>query len=133
METSVSASRVRHPLPSLPFPLPFHSPSFPFPSLSFLLLPPPTPFLLTKPPSLTDVIMAREVKTTHNFGEKPYLGFEHVTLVPLCRNLIDSTLLTPRERDWLNAYHAEVLEKTRSYFEEDERALRWVERETRPL
>jgi Xaa-Pro aminopeptidase len=77
--------------------------------------------------------MAREVKTTHRFGDKPYLGFEHVTLVPMCRNLIDSTLLTPRERDWLNAYHAEVLEKTRSSFAGDERALRWVERETRPI
>lgn len=77
--------------------------------------------------------MAREVQTTHRFGDKPYLGFEHVTLVPLCRNLIDTSLLTPREREWLNAYHAEVLEKTRSYFDDDERALRWVERETKPI
>jgi Xaa-Pro aminopeptidase len=77
--------------------------------------------------------MAREAKTTHRFGDKPYLGFEHVTMVPMCRNLIDATLLTPREREWLNAYHAEVLEKTRSFFDGDERTLRWVERETAPI
>lgn len=77
--------------------------------------------------------MAREAQTTHRFGDKPYLGFEHVTMVPMCRNLIDASILTPREREWLNAYHAEVLETTRSYFKEDERALRWVERETKPI
>ena len=78
-----------------------------------------------------DIIMAREVKTTHSFGEKPWLGFEHVTMVPMCRNLIAEKFLTPREVAWLNAYHAEVLEKTKGYFEGDQRTMRWLERETK--
>lgn len=77
--------------------------------------------------------MAREASTPHCFGDKPYLGFEHVTMVPMCRNLIDTSLLTPRERQWLNDYHLQVLDTTKSYFEDDERALKWVERETRPI
>lgn len=77
--------------------------------------------------------MAREVHTNHNFGEKPYLGFEHVTMVPLCRKLLDESLLTKRERDWINDYHREVKEKTKDYFKGDERSLRWLERETREL
>lgn len=100
----------------------------------------PPPFFITQltlfsfpPPLQTDIIMAREAQTNHRFGDKPYLGFEHVTMVPMCRNLIDASLLTPREREWLNVYHAQVLETTRSYFDDDERALRWVERETKPI
>ncbi len=98
-------------------------PSFPSPSPQFSQL--------TRHP--TDVIMALEVHTNHHFGEKPYLGFEHVTMVPLCRKLLDESLLTKRERDWINSYHAEIKEKTKSYFEEDERTLKWLERETEEL
>ncbi len=77
--------------------------------------------------------MVKEVKTKHRFGDKPYLGFEHVTMVPMCRKLIDEQLLTPVETKWLNDYHAEVLAKTRSYFGTDDRTMRWLLRETQPL
>ena len=78
--------------------------------------------------------MAKEVKTAHSFGEKPWLSFEHVTMVPMCRKLIDEKYLTPKEVTWLNAYHAEVLDKTKSYFEgRDERTMKWLERETRQI
>lgn len=84
--------------------------------------------------SLTDIIMVREASTPHRFGDKPYLGFEHVTMVPMCRKLIDESLITPREREWLNSYHKEVWEKTSHYFEgRDERALNWLRRETTPI
>ncbi len=39
------------------------------------------------------------------------LAFETLTFVPFDRRLILSDLLAPGERDWLNAYHAQVLEK----------------------
>lgn len=78
--------------------------------------------------------MAREVKTTHSFGEKPWLGFEHVTMVPMCRKLIEPKLLSEREKKWLNEYHTEVLEKTRGFFEgKDERTMKWLLRETQPV
>ncbi|MDO1558206.1 aminopeptidase P family protein [Brevundimonas sp. 2R-24] len=44
-------------------------------------------------------------------GERPMMGFETITFAPIDRTLIDPTLLTPEERQWLDAYHAQVLEK----------------------
>ena len=38
------------------------------------------------------------------------LGFETLTFAPIDRRPIDTALLTPSERDWLNAYHAQVRE-----------------------
>jgi Xaa-Pro aminopeptidase len=76
--------------------------------------------------------MVKEVHTTHKFGDKPYLGFEHVTLVPMCRKLVDPSLLTADEKQWLNDYHKEVFEKTKSFFEKDELTMTWLKRETQP-
>ncbi|KAL1615570.1 hypothetical protein SLS56_011777 [Neofusicoccum ribis] len=81
---------------------------------------------------IENVIMVKEVETAHKFGDKPYLGFEHVTLVPMCRKLIDEALLTPAEKQWLNEYHAEVREKTGPFFANDPVTTKWLERETQP-
>ncbi|KAK0384781.1 hypothetical protein NLU13_7259 [Sarocladium strictum] len=82
---------------------------------------------------IENIIIVKETKTKHTFGDKPYLGFEHVTMVPYCRNLIDTKLLTEPEKEWLNSYHAEVLEKTRGFFEGDKVTMAWLERETQPF
>ena len=79
---------------------------------------------------IENMIMAREAKTTHKFGDKPWIGFEHVTMVPMCRKLVDPSLLAPEEREWLNNYHKEVWEKTSGYFKNDERTTKWLKRET---
>ncbi|MEX1660535.1 aminopeptidase P family protein [Thioclava sp. 15-R06ZXC-3] len=39
------------------------------------------------------------------------LSFDTITWVPIERRLIDSGLLSPDERIWLNAYHAQVLDQ----------------------
>jgi len=77
--------------------------------------------------------MVKEVETKFKFGDKPFLGFEHVTMVPMCRKLIDATLLTKEEKAFINEYHAEVGRKTKDFFEGDERTLAWLKRETSPL
>jgi Xaa-Pro aminopeptidase len=41
-------------------------------------------------------------------GERPMMGFDPLTLVPIDRRLIDPALLTAPERAWLNAYHTRV-------------------------
>ena len=38
------------------------------------------------------------------------LSFETLSFTPIDRRLIDTALLTPAERDWLNSYHAQVRE-----------------------
>ncbi|KAL8759494.1 MAG: hypothetical protein Q9199_000715 [Rusavskia elegans] len=82
---------------------------------------------------IENMIMAQEAKTNHKFGDKPWLSFEHVTMVPMCRKLIDGKMLTPEERTWLNEYHQEVYDKTKGFFKEDERTSKWLERETRSI
>jgi len=42
-------------------------------------------------------------------GDRPMMGFETLTLVPIDRRLVDSSLLGDAETQWLNAYHARVL------------------------
>lgn len=79
---------------------------------------------------IENIIIVKEVKTKYSFGDKPFLGFEHVTMVPYCRNLIDAGLLTDAEKEWINSYNAEILEQTRGYVEGDEVALAWLKRET---
>lgn len=82
---------------------------------------------------IENIIVCKEVNTRHRFGDKPYLGFDHVTLVPMCRNLIDVSLLTSAEKEYLDTYHREVETKTKEYFRGDELTMKWLRRECRPL
>ncbi|MGP7795501.1 aminopeptidase P family protein [Sphingomonas sp. CLY1604] len=41
--------------------------------------------------------------------DRQMLGFETLTFAPIERSLIDPSLLTPAERAWTDAYHADVL------------------------
>jgi Xaa-Pro aminopeptidase len=54
-------------------------------------------------------------------------------MVPYCRRLIDHTLLTPKEKKWLNDYHTTIREKTKAFFVDDELSRKWLERETQPI
>lgn len=54
-------------------------------------------------------------------------------MVPMCKKLTDSKLLTHDEREWLNAYHAEVYTKTKHFFATDSLVIRWLQWETAPL
>ena len=81
---------------------------------------------------IENVVMVKEVETKHRFGDKPYFGFEHVTLVPMCRKMIDVSLLSHKETQWLNDYHKETLEKTGPFFKDDQRTMKWLERECAP-
>ncbi|KAL2052315.1 hypothetical protein ABVK25_007474 [Lepraria finkii] len=82
---------------------------------------------------IENIIMCKEVETEHRFGDKPYLGFEHATMVPYCRKLIDVELLTPKEREWVNEYHKEILEKTKGLVDKEKRTMKWLERECAEL
>lgn len=81
---------------------------------------------------IENIIMVKEKPTRFKYGDKPYLGFEHVTMVPMCRKLVDVGLLTDTERQYLDAYHREVLDKTQGYFDKDEKTRDWLERECAP-
>lgn len=81
---------------------------------------------------IENMIMVKEVETKHKFGDKPYLGFERVTMTPHCRKLVDASLLTEDEKTFINEYHQEVFDKTSKFFEKDSLAMTWLKRETAP-
>lgn len=82
---------------------------------------------------IENMMIVKEVKTKHTFGGKPFLGFEHVTMVPYCRNLIKNSMLNASEKEWLNSYNLEILEKTRGFFEDDPLTMAWLLRETKQI
>ncbi len=64
-------------------------------------------------------------------GDKPMLAFETLTFAPIERSLILPELLSPEERAWLDAYHAEVLAIVGPQLEGAERA--WLEAKCAPI
>jgi Xaa-Pro aminopeptidase len=64
-------------------------------------------------------------------GERPMHGFETLTLAPIDRRCIEVGLLTPEEREQLNAYHARVLEVIGPQLEGEERD--WLQEACAPL
>lgn len=61
---------------------------------------------------LENLIVVREAaKLPGGDDHRVQYDFETITFVPLDRRLILADRLSPGDRDWLNAYHAEVLEK----------------------
>jgi len=64
-------------------------------------------------------------------AERDLLGFETLTLCPIDRALVDTSLLAPAEIAWLDAYHARVREVIAPLVDGPTRA--WLEGATRPL
>jgi len=64
-------------------------------------------------------------------GERPMLGFETITLVPMDLRLVEAALLTQAERDWLNRYHERVRGEIGPLVGAKERI--WLEQATKAL
>ncbi|KAK3811248.1 MAG: Creatinase/aminopeptidase [Benniella sp.] len=82
---------------------------------------------------IENIMLVRKVETPHNFGGRGYYGFEHVTLVPIQLKMIDRSLLTHLEVEWINAYHAECLAKVSPFLPKDSPGLKWLQREAASL
>lgn len=63
--------------------------------------------------------------------DRSHLSFETLTFVPIDQRLIVPSLLSPGERDWLNAYHQTTREKLGSRV--SAKAREWLNRVTAPL
>ena len=64
-------------------------------------------------------------------ADKEVLGFETLTYVPIDKRLIDAKMLSDRELDWLNDYHAKVLALIGPQLQGEDKA--WLERQCAPL
>ncbi|HEX3164480.1 MAG TPA: aminopeptidase P family protein [Pseudolabrys sp.] len=64
-------------------------------------------------------------------AEKPLNAFETLTLAPIDRRLIETGMLSPKERAWLNSYHERVHEVLGPLIDAPTRS--WLNAATRPL
>ena len=64
-------------------------------------------------------------------AEKPLNAFETLTLAPVDRRLIETGMLSPKERAWLNSYHERVHEVLGPLVDGPTRS--WLHAATRPL
>lgn len=55
---------------------------------------------------IENVVIIVKCDTKYNFRNKGFLTFEPLTLVPIQQKMIDASLLTQKEIDWLNDYHS---------------------------
>jgi len=79
---------------------------------------------------LENLIVVEEARAIAG-GDMPMHGFETLTLAPFDRRLVDPALLDRWERDWLDAYHARVVETVGPHLDADERS--WLEKLAAPL
>jgi Xaa-Pro aminopeptidase len=75
-----------------------------------------------------NLVVVREADVS---GDVPVFEFEALTLVPFDRRLLDISLLTPQERQWIDSYHQVVAKEIAPQLGDTDRA--WLERATRPL
>jgi Xaa-Pro aminopeptidase len=62
---------------------------------------------------------------------KKLLGFENLTFVPFDKRLMDMPLLRKSEKEWINLYHNDVLEKVGSHLESS--VLEWLKKAVKPI
>ncbi|GJJ72277.1 Xaa-Pro aminopeptidase [Entomortierella parvispora] len=82
---------------------------------------------------IENVLLVQKKKTRHHFGGKDYLGFEHVTFVPIQTKMIERHLLTDAEVEWVNQYHRDCLEKVAPLLDKGSLARAWLVKETMPI
>ncbi|MCG6575412.1 aminopeptidase P family protein [Pseudomonas sp. AF32] len=74
---------------------------------------------------IENLVLNREAGSSE-FGE--FLEFETLTLCPIDTRCLEPSLLTQDEKEWLNAYHAEVQRRLSPLLEGD--ALQWLNTRT---
>lgn len=61
-------------------------------------------------------------------SEKKFLKFAKLTMIPIQKNLIVTSLMSEKDLDWLDAYHEEVFAKVSPLLDEGSPAMKWLEK-----
>ncbi|CAK8544660.1 unnamed protein product [Lathyrus sativus] len=80
---------------------------------------------------IENLLYVRNVETPNRFGGVQYLGFGKLTYVPIQIKLVDVSLLSATEIDWLDNYHSIVWEKVSPLL--DGSARQWLWNNTQPI
>ena len=77
----------------------------------------------------TENLIAVEKWETTDFG--PFFRFKTLTMFPYDGKLIDLSLMTPEEINWVNDYHKKVYARLSPLLDEEEKA--WLKEKTSPI
>ena len=77
---------------------------------------------------IENLLLTIEAKTT-DFGD--FYAFETLTLCPIDTRLIDFSLLSPEETDWLNAYHQKVYDQLSPLLSKEE--AEWLKKQMKKV
>ncbi|KAK7198664.1 aminopeptidase P1 [Novymonas esmeraldas] len=75
------------------------------------------------------------VERPTKYSAAGFYGMSHLTMVPLCRDLIDVHLLTAAERAWVDAYHTKVVAAILPELQnaDDQSSIAYLSYHTQPL
>ncbi|MDJ0613517.1 MAG: aminopeptidase P family protein [Rhizobiaceae bacterium] len=79
---------------------------------------------------IENLVIVEEAKTIEG-GNTPVHAFETITLCPIDTRLVDATLLTRTELEYLNAYHAQVWDALNGFLQGEER--KWLQQATKAI
>lgn len=80
---------------------------------------------------IENVMVVVEAPTTYNKGG--FLAFEQLTMVPYDTKLIDLSLLSDKDVEYVNAYHKECKEKLTPLLVNDKPTFDWLQKATQPI
>jgi Xaa-Pro aminopeptidase len=66
-------------------------------------------------------------------ADKKFLKFDKLTMIPIQKNLIDLSLMTTEELDWLDSYHEQVMAKVGPLLDADSPAMAWLKKSCEPI
>ena len=79
---------------------------------------------------IENILLVTESHRTSSL-DKNMLRFKTLTTVPIDKKLIDPTLLSDIEKDWINAYHRKVFKKIAEFLNED--CKLWLKKICEPI
>jgi len=83
---------------------------------------------------IENLLIIKEANTRNNFGGTKFLKFEHITMVPMCKRLLDKSIMNENDIKWVNDFHQECWEKISPLLiSKDKLALEWLRHQTLPI
>lgn len=79
---------------------------------------------------IENLIMVRDAAQVQG-GDRPMYSFEDLTLAPIDRRLIDTSILSEHEHAWIDRYHARVFSELSDLVSPETKT--WLEQATAPL
>ncbi|KAI0066177.1 Creatinase/aminopeptidase [Artomyces pyxidatus] len=83
---------------------------------------------------IESALVVRDVETKHAYNGDVWFGFERLTCVPIQTKMVQESMLSKEEKDWIRDHNRSCLAQLEPLLQHDKRALKWLRREAeRPI